>query len=467
MCDLLASTPHNANKMTGSPEPQDPAVMVFSSGTTGLPKAILFSHKQVCDAIEAILDAFDDIEEGTVLLCWLPLANLFQRVINFCAIGRGATSYILSDPRTLMDHIGDVKPHILIGVPRVFERMQTGIVERIEKLPLPLRYLAQGSLLLGRRHAVAKVTGKHPAIASKICWFFVEMLILSRLRAAAFGGRMRYFISGSAAMPLWLLEWFEGLGLPVLEAYGISENIIPISANRFSSRKLGAVGKPVSPTQISLAPDGEILVRGPGVCGGYWRAPAASSERFTLDGFWRSGDVGCLDEEGFLSLLGRKSEAFKTSGGKWVLPMRIEEQLRRVPYISESIVLQLDSGVIASVVNIDRSKLSSPTGGRYKDEDVLDEKFFRHFFAEALQIDLKTVLADLPAYQRPIGVVVTFQQFSIQGGELTTNMKVRRGIVIERFESQLKRLGLDIARASETARSAGSSHVSNPVIVLA
>jgi long-chain acyl-CoA synthetase len=147
--------------------------------------------------------------------------------------------------------------------------------------------------------------------------------------------------------------------------------------------------------------------------------------------------------------------------------MRIEEQLRRVPYISESIVLQLDSGVIASVVNIDRSKLSSPTGGRYKDEDVLDEKFFRHFFAEALQIDLKTVLADLPAYQRPIGVVVTFQQFSIQGGELTTNMKVRRGIVIERFESQLKRLGLDIARASETARSAGSSHVSNPVIVLA
>jgi long-chain acyl-CoA synthetase len=440
--------------------------MVFSSGTTGLPKAILFSHEQVCDAIEAILDAFNDIEEGTILLCWLPLANLFQRVINFCAIGRGATSYILSDPRTLMDHIGDVKPHILIGVPRVFERMQTGMVERIEKLPLLLRHLAQRSLLLGRRHAVAKVTGKHPAIASKICWFFVELLILSRLRAA-FGGRVRYFISGSAAMPLWLLEWFEGLGLPVLEAYGISENIIPIAANRFSSRKLGAVGKPISPTQISLAPDGEILVRGPGVCGGYWRAPAANSERFTLDGFWRSGDVGRLDEEGFLSLLGRKSEGFKTSGGKWVLPMRIEEQLRRVPYISESIVLQLDSGVIASVVNIDKSKLSSAAGGRDIDGDVLDEKGFRHFLAEALQIDLETVLADLPAYQRPIGVVVTFQQFSIQGGELTTNMKVRRGIVIGRFESQLTRLGLDIARASETARSTGSSYVSNPVIVVA
>lgn len=465
MHDFLASSQNGFDNRAAGPEPQDAAVMVFSSGTTGLPKAVVFSHEQVRQAVDAILAAFDDIDEGTVLLCWLPLANLFQRVINFCAMGRGATSYILSDPRTLMEHIRSVEPHILIGVPRVFEHMQAGVLERIGKLPIPIRHLAHWSLRLGREHAVAEASKMRTTIFGKICWHLANKLILNRLRAA-FGGQLRYFVSGSAGMPLWLLEWFDGLGLPVLEAYGISENIVPISANRFSSRKPGTVGKPLPSNRISLAPDGEILVRGPGVFGGYWGAPGTADERFMPDGSWRSGDIGRMDGEGFLSLLGRKSEAFKTSGGKWISPMRVEERVRRVIYIRQSIVLQLDSGAVGAILSVDKSEFLYVTGVGGSAEDSLDEERFHRVFTGVLQADLKAVLADLPAYQRPVGVVVTFHQFSVEGGELTTNLKIRRQVIIERFAFHLKRLETATAPALKTARS-GSASFPQPVVLLA
>jgi long-chain acyl-CoA synthetase len=465
--DILAACHVPELRKTGAgPEPHDAAVMVFSSGTTGSPKAIVFSHEQVLAAIDAILEAFDDLEEGTVLLCWLPLANLFQRVINFYAIARGATSYILSDPRELMDYIGTIEPHILIGVPRVFERLQSGIIGRIAKLPLPVRYLTQWSLRLGCEQVRAKVSGKRTGIAITVVWHLADKFILKQLRAV-FGKRLRYFVSGSAAMPLWLLKWFEAIGLPVLEAYGVSENIIPMATNRFSLRKSGTAGKPLSPNQITLAQDGEILVRGPGIFHGYWNAPESGTERFTADGYWCTGDFGRFDEEGFLSLLGRKSEVFKTPGGKWVSPMRIEEQLQRVAYIEQSVVLQLASGAIASILSMDKAKLMCRMDRRGTDEEPVDEQWFQSTFGEALRADFRAALGDLPAYQRLAGVIVTFQQFSIAGGELTTNLKLRRKIVEARFATHLKRLETAIATTLQANRSTGSRSVLMPVVFLA
>lgn len=464
--DIFAASdaPEPKHAVAG-PEPHDAAVIVFSSGTTGSPKAIVFSHEQVLGAIDAIFGAFDDLEEGIVLFCWLPLANLFQRVINFYAIRRGATSYILSNPRELMDHMSSVEPHILIGVPRVFERVQSGIADRITKLPLPVRHLAEWSVRIGQKQALEKSCGKRPGIATTVCWHVADKIILRRLRAV-FGKRLRYFVSGSAAMPLWLLEWFEAIGLPVLEAYGVSENIIPMATNRFSLRKSGTAGKPLPPNQISFAEDGEILVRGPGVFRGYWNALDPSAERFTADGYWCTGDFGRRDEEGFLSLLGRKSEVFKTPEGKWVSPMRIEEQLRRVAYIEQSLVLQLGSGVIASIISIDKAKLVCKMDDDGTDDEQLDELCSRGAFGEALRADLGAALGDLPRYQRISGVIVTFQQFSIEGGELTTNLKLRRKIVEGRFAAHLKRLEITIAATLKTGRSVDSGSVLMPVILV-
>lgn len=463
--DILAAN-HNTefrNTFAG-PDPGDAAAIVFSSGTTGPPKAIVFTHEQVCTAIDSILSAFDDIEEGIILLCWLPLANLFQRVINFFAISRGATSYILSDPRELMDHLGSVQPHILIGVPRVFERMQAGIAGHIEKRAWPIPHLIRWAIRTGYEHALAKISGEQRSIVTTISWQLADKLILRKVRAV-FGGRLRYFVSGSAAMPIWLLEWFEGIGLPVLEAYGVSENIVPIATNRISSRKPGTVGRPLSPNQVRLAPDGEILVSGPGVFNGYWHASGAG--RFTAEGYWSTGDFGEFDEEGFLSLVGRKSEAFKTSGGKWVSPMRVEEQLRRVSYIAHSIVFQLDSGEIVSILSIDKSRfMRAATGNDHSSERRVNEDFQR-IFEETLRAGLTVALSALPVYQRPVGVIATCNSFSIEGGELTVNLKLRRGIIIERFFPHLQRLQMVVAETQKKRRSTGTRSDPRLVIIIA
>ncbi len=448
------------------PEPQDAAIMVFSSGTTGSPKAIVFSHEQVLSAVQAILGAFDDIEVGTVLICWLPLANLFQRVINFCAIGRGASSYVLSDPRDLMKHIGSVQPHLLIGVPRVFERMQAGITERIAHLAWPMRYMVQWSLRHSRKCALMKLSGQKPGIAAAIFWRLADKLLLQRLRAA-FGTRLRYFVSGSAAMPLWLLEWFEGIGLPVLEAYGVSENIVPIAISRLAARKLGAAGKPLAPNQVSLAPDGEIRVSGPGLFTGYWKATPQTTERVIENGSWSTGDFGQLDDQGFLSLLGRKSECFKTSGGKWISPTRIEEQLRRVAYIEQAVVLRLNSGAVAAILSIAKESFEQRTGeqdeaGKFPRPAVLSP-----LGSEAIRTDIGTVMEELPPYQFPVGIMVTFEQFSIATGELTTNLKLRRSIVAERFAPQLQRLEDALTAASNGVQVKGSAPGHKPIMILA
>jgi long-chain acyl-CoA synthetase len=443
MHDMLAADIKAEWERTwAGPSPCDAAMMIFSSGTTGSPKAIVYSHEQVVAAIDAILAAFDDINDTTVLLCWLPLANLFQRLINFCAISSGATSYILENPRELMHYIGSVEPHVLIGVPRLFERMQAGILEQIEKLSPPIRFLTRWALHTGQKHALSKLAGARGK--TRISGYSVaDKLILKRLRAV-FGRRLRYFVSGSAPMPLGLLDWFEALGLPVIEGYGVSENLMPMATNRPALRKRGTVGKALPSNQIRFAQNGEILVRGPGVFKGYWNDTDLSAGRFTTDGYWRTGDLGRLDEEGFISLLGRASEVFKTPEGKWISPARIEEHLRHAVYIEHAVVFQLGSGAIASILSINKTKLLDQASIQFKREVSLNEECFQREF---IKENLTALMKELPSYQRISGALVTFQEFSIAGGELTPNLKLRRMPLIERYANNLDRLKITIDEA--------------------
>lgn len=420
------------------PLPEDGAVMVLTSGTTGLPKAIVFSHKQVIVAVKTILDVFDDIEADATLLCWMPLANLFQRVINFCAISKGITSYIINNPKNLMDYVSEVNPDILIGVPKVFEKIQAGIMEQVKEKMLINRWLIQWALRVGYNHIKMKRPSTGPGLVDKLSWLLADKIILRYLRAI-FGSRIRYLVSGSAAMPVWLLEWFEAIGLPVLEAYGISENIIPNAINRFSERKLGTVGKPLPPNQIVLAPDGEILVRGPGIFRGYVGGKNKAIEGLTKDNYWHTGDLGFIDEEGYLSLSGRKSEVFKTSGGKWVNPVQIEAQLKHVNYIEDSLVFPSDSGKIMTILSIDEFKFLNATKCTIEKDQAV-KKSFQDINTEKLQADLELALQVFPVYQRPSGVIVTTRGFSILSGELTVNMKLRRKVIISHFVQYIDEL---------------------------
>lgn len=442
MANLLANKKVGVSVNFQIIEPQDEAVIVFSSGTTGMPKAVTFSHAQIIIAIEAITGVFNGFNDKTIFLCWLPLANLFQRIVNFCAVKTGASSYMLSNPRDLMRYIGQVNPDILIGVPKVLERIYAGIVERIESRIWPIRKLGQWAIRTGYKYAVVRQAENYQlGMMDSFLLRLANCILLSRLRLI-FGSRIRYVVSGSAAMPVWLLEWYEAIGLSIYEVYGISENVVPVAVNHPACHKLGTVGKPLSPNEITLAEDGEVLVRGPGVFSGYQNDQEKSDLRFSADGYWHTGDLGQLDEAGFLSLIGRKGDIFKTATGKWVSPARVEERFGQIDCVENSVVFQHLSGKIVAIIVVDLERYMQKID-LHDQEKIFEgmENILKSKLYQLLKKDIDIALSDLPFYQRPICIGITGKSFTVGGGELTVNMKVRRNIIIQRFSVCFKNCG--------------------------
>jgi long-chain acyl-CoA synthetase len=306
----------------------------------------------------------------------------------------------------------------------------------------------------------AERNGRAPRFAHSLLVLAMDRVVLRRLRRA-FGGNLRYFVSGSAPMPRWLLEWFDALGLPVLEAYGASENIVPIALNRPGQRRLGSVGKPLAPNRVALAPDGEILVGGPGLgrpipAEG---APAPGSDPSTL----ATGDYGALDDDGFLYVTGRKLDAFKSPGGIWIAPADIEARLRQIPCVEHAVLTSAEDRALVAILAIDRGVLrgAGVPAGTARDSAALtpDEEATLRQRADA-------VLRGVPSHSRPTALVATLNGFSIAGGELTTNLKVRRRIVQEKYRDAL-RLAAATAELRRASADAATAAQDPPVVVQA
>jgi long-chain acyl-CoA synthetase len=287
-------------------------------------------------------------------------------------------------------------------------------------------------------------------LPSRISWRIADALVLKRIRAS-FGVNIRYFVSGSAPMPLWLLRWFDAIGLPVLEAYGVSEDIVPISVNRYAARKLGSVGRPLPGQELRLADDGEILVRGPGVARRAShddRDRASPSERDAGSRFLATGDLGRFDEEGFLHITGRKSDVFKTSTGKWVAPAELEGRLARLPYVEHAVVLGAGRSGIIGVLCLaaggsDPSSPAKPASTQRNGRTSVTP------LRRQMELDVTSVLADLPSHQQLAGLLLLPPgTFSVKGGELTTNLKLRRKCVAEKYAPAIDQLGAAIDSGS-------------------
>jgi long-chain acyl-CoA synthetase len=413
------------------PHPGSEAVVVFSSGTSGLPKPIAYRHDQLALAIESILDAFSDIDEGSILVCWLPLANLFQRMINLCAMARGATTYIVEDPRAVMEHLAVVKPHLFVGVPRFFEKFHAAVQAELERGRR--RGIARWAVGLGCQRAKLRSSGLDPSLGFKLRLTIAELLVLRRIRDA-FGSNLRYCISGSAPMQRWLLEWFDAIGLPILEAYGNSENIVPIAANRIADRKLGTVGKPFPGQVVTISDEGEVLVHGPGIA---TDIPPGSVGVAPTDGnVLATGDLGKIDADGYLTITGRKSDVFKSAAGKWVVPTEIESQLMRVRYVEHAIVFgagrESNIALLCVSCDLDAMKLQSAGTSHSIEPSVAVSR---------LHEDVMSTLGNLPSHAQLAGLLILpAGKFSVSGGELTTNLKLRRKHIEEKYAAAIDQL---------------------------
>lgn len=410
---------HSTEAETSSPydldfvEADSAATLIYTSGTTGQPKGIEYTHRQLMAACDAIVDEFHQLNEEDTAICWLPMSALFQRMMNLVAISRGITTYFVDDPRDIIARIGEVQPSLFVGVPRFYEKLYEGIQLELGRLSPWQRTLASMAVESGRRkiNGSAEVRPKLKISLGHAIW---DRLILRKIRRIM-GGRLKFMITGSAPTPTWLLEFFHAIGLPLFEAYGVSENTIPMAANRPDCFRPGSVGKPFAANEIRFAEDGEVLVRGPGVFEGYDRNNRAD-DRFTREGFYRTGDIGCLDDDGFLFLTGRKSEFIKTSTGRKISPVKVESVLKQSPLLEHVVVVGNGHKYLAALLTISA--------------DIEPEEDWETQLAE----EIERLNQQLPAHEQ-VGQFALFPESpSIEGGELTTTLKVRRSLIEDKYQ---------------------------------
>ena len=437
LTDLQKPKNQDSSGASSKARENDPATIIFTSGTTGTPKGIMYTHKQVCLACESILEAFSDMKQESNFICWLPLSNLFQRMINFCAIVIGASTYFVENPRDVVRCIPLVNPHVFIGVPRFFEKVYSGIMNEVNQKPLWTRKLIEWALKVGDAHASSLRLKKTPAFTTRISHVILDSLVLKRLRQFM-GSNLKYMISGSAPMPQWLLERFHAMGILILEAYGISENIIPVAMNRPGAVKFGTVGKPLSGNEIKFLDDNELLIKGPGIFSGYYN-DASKKGALTSDGYLTTGDYAAIDDEGFITLTGRKSEIFKTSTGRRIAPVGIEGRIRRVPYVEHAVILGAGKKFLVALLSISCQLLFE----RARELNMaLDENqaTIPTVLYDTIKQDVIQEVAPLPKYQCPAGLLLTTRPFSVKGLELTGNLKLRRKKIEEKFKEHIGEL---------------------------
>ena len=414
------------------PEKNDPATIIFTSGTTGEPKGILYNHGQLALACNAILATLPPARPDARFVCWLPLSNLFQRVMNLCAIATGASLYMVADPLKVLDFVQEIEPDVFIGVPRFYEKLASGIKAKLAAETGLKRRIAHWALSVGRGYAVARKTSSAPSPILLLQYRLADRLVLRKLRGLL-GSRLQYLISGSAAIPVWILEFFESFGCLVLEAYGLSENILPIAMNTPGAYRFGSVGKVIAANEVKLDEDGELLVKGPGLFSGYFGDPG-SFERATKQGYYRTGDFASFDDLGFLRLTGRKSEIIKTSAGRRIALPAIESVLRELPWVDHAVVVGTGRKCLAALLTYDR---------KAKDD------------ASSIRSELVAKIgAKLSRHEQPAAALMLSRPFSVDGGELTPNLKLRRAEIERKYADQIDKLFRSLDKAGQDTDSA-------------
>ncbi len=423
----------------------DVATVLYTSGTTGHPKGVMLSHGNIYSNVEAsgrVLLIRDD----DVTLSFLPLSHIFQRMVDYLLLSRGCVLGRAHDIASVASDLALVRPTVQVAVPRVYEKVYAGVMQRATGIKKSLLLWAVG---VGRRWAEARLAGKEPGAFTRLQYSLADRLVFGKIRAAV-GGRVRFFISGSAPLNPELALFFYAAGMVILEGYGLTETSPVTNVNPLDGFRIGSVGPPIPGTEIRIVPvpgreldegEGEILVRGPQVMMGYYQRPEATAEVLDADGWFHTGDIGTLDPDGYLRITGRKKNIIVTAGGKNISPEAVEKPLKTNPFV-EQVVMIGDRRRFGSLVVVP----SFAAIARWADENGVDlPSDPRAQLAEpGVQALLEeSILGGLPPltrYERPKKLLLIDKEFSIEDGTLTPTQKVVRHAVQKRLESAIDEL---------------------------
>ncbi len=424
----------------------DLASLIYTSGTTGDPKGVMLTHRNFINQVLTMAPLYP-ITEKDISMSFLPLSHVYERTVDYVFFNAGTQINYVESIERVPTQLTEIRPTVMVSVPRLYERSYIKIIAKIQQEGGAKKRLFEWAMRVGRKVKEAEWRGQRPGAFARGQYAVAKARIFSKI-LERLGGRLAFTISGGAPLAREVAEFFDIVGLPILQGYGLTESSPVIAANRLDANRIGSVGKVAPGYEVRIAGDGEILARGANIMKGYWRKPEMTAEVIDAEGFLHTGDVGYLDADGYLFITDRKKDLIVTSGGKNIAPQPIEGRLGATSYIAQSVVIGDKYPYLVALIVPNFENLEAYFTDRGIKGLSRDEMASHPDTEKAIADALRSVNQELALHERVRRFAILSREFSIEEGELTPTMKVRRRVVGERYRDRIEQMYLKTQRAS-------------------
>ena len=411
------------------------ATLIYTSGTTGDPKGVILSHKNIWSNVQGGLQVMR-LDPTDECLAMLPLSHVYERMVDYTLLAAGVIINYAESFEKVAANLQEVRPTIVLSVPRLYEKVYARVLENALSGSGLKRRIFFWARKTGDDWATRRLAGQPIPTGLAIKRKIADRLVFAKLRART-GGRIRFFISGSAPLSAEIAKFFYSAGLPVLEGYGLTETSPVLTLNPLDRPRIGTVGLAFPEVKLKFAEDGEILAKGPNVMAGYYNKPEATAEAIDRDGWFHTGDIGEMDADGYLKITDRKKDLIKTAGGKFIAPQPIENQVKLNKFVANAVLLgdKRKFSILLVVPNFEALEPWAQTqglGGLSRRELIVHP-----LVQQKLDNEVQGMLSDVARFERPKRLVLLEQDFTIESGELTPTLKVKRRVVEKNYQQAI------------------------------
>jgi long-chain acyl-CoA synthetase len=436
--ELSKEQPNLNEELARAVNPEDLATIIYTSGTTGEPKGVMLTHTNL---VTNLIDSSGHLSFSAAdsVLSVLPYSHVLERLAMYMYLHHGMSVFYAESMEKIGDNVRETRPTILICVPRLFEKIYMKIKDKAAADGKMKAAILAWAVNVGKDYARHTLNHQRvpPVLAFK--YKIASRLVFSKWHEGL-GGRIRVFISGGAALPDEIALVFAGAGLPIVQGYGLTETSPVISAGRLEDNRIGTVGKPIRNVEVRIADDGEIETRGPNIMQGYYNKPEETEKVFTEDGWFKTGDIGTLDEDGFLRITDRKKELFKTSGGKYIAPQPIEQMIKGSRFVNQVVLIGNGRKFPAALIVPDWEQIRAYAELKGIDVGTPAELCKHPRIINLFERQVEALTPNLAQYERVKRIALLEKELTIDGDELTPTLKVKRRVVDEKYRDVIDRL---------------------------
>lgn len=420
-------------------DPEDIALLVYTSGTTGNPKGAMLTSRNLLWTAEMVKRYNEGlINERDETMSFLPLCHIFERMFGvYIPLVMGYVVNFAEDVETIAQNLREIRPTVGYAVPRVWEKFQSSMLIRMGDAPWLNRKLFKGAMSIGNRYIRKKLAKEPIGWGLKTGYLLAYWIIFFPLRYMVGMDRMRIGLSGAAPISPKVLQFYHMLGITMVEGYGMTETSALITVSKLTDYKLGTVGRPIEGAEVKLAEDGEILVRHPGVVGGYYKNPEATAQALD-DGWLHTGDVGTFDDEGFLKIIDRKKDLIITAGGKNIAPQKIESKLKVSPYINDAIVIGDRRKFVSAIIVLDEENINKYARDKKIQYTAYSELAAHPEISSLIEREVQQVNKELARVETVRKFTILDKRLYVEDGEVTPTMKVKRKFINEQYQDLIE-----------------------------